>query len=138
MTYPLGMPSTRYVDTSSGARAVDDFTVPAGSTWSVRKLQLMGSWFTGSQRTTELPLFAPNITFAVTIFHRGTIQCKTDVVLPLPLPEVIVLNMASSRCFLVGAHEALDGSLVMSDEKFYLAVAPYLDVNSQVSKRKLS
>ena len=136
LTYFTGMPSTRFLETSSGARAVDDIIVPAGSTWSVRKIQLMGSWFSGSQRTTELPLFAPNITFAVTIFHQGTIQCKTNVVMPLPLPQVLVLNIAASRCLLVGAHETLDGSMIMSDERFYLTVAPYLDVNSQVIRRR--
>lgn len=136
------MPSTRFVDPATrmrifGTRALDDFTVPAGQTWSVRGIQAMGSWFVGADHVIELPLpssgaHPANITFSVVIFHAGTIQCKAYAVVPLPLPQVFTLEFAQSRCVLVGGHEAPDSSLVMSDEKFYIAIAPALDVRSQV------
>lgn len=131
-----GMPSTRFVETQSGTRAVDDFIVPAGQTWSLTELQVMGTWFKealpvddpADAVTSESTTFVP---FDVTVFHAGSIQCKTTVPVALPVPPVVTLDISSALCTVVGAQEDVDGSLKMVDQTYYLTVAPLTHVTNQ-------
>lgn len=129
-----GMPSTRFSNTESGARSVDDFVVPAGKTWIVRRVQVMGNWFTSSgiEATSTEAQNEGFVPFHVTIFHGGSIQCKTAFGVPMPVPRVITLDISSANCAVVGAHEGPDGSIVMSDETYYITVSPLVALNEQV------
>eukprot|EP01127_Copromyxa_protea_P016045 TRINITY_DN4709_c0_g1_i1.p1 TRINITY_DN4709_c0_g1~~TRINITY_DN4709_c0_g1_i1.p1 ORF type:complete len:976 (-),score=198.18 TRINITY_DN4709_c0_g1_i1:45-2972(-) len=131
-TLNKGIPSTKFIETSSASRAVDDFIVPAGKTWSVREVKVMGSWFVGPD---NVPLLddkdsGKSIDFYVTIFHSRTIQCKSIVSLPLPLSQVVVIDIAASHCLLLGAHD-VNGTLVSADEQYYITISPLLDVGTQ-------
>eukprot|EP01127_Copromyxa_protea_P011653 TRINITY_DN294_c0_g1_i1.p1 TRINITY_DN294_c0_g1~~TRINITY_DN294_c0_g1_i1.p1 ORF type:complete len:1674 (-),score=432.23 TRINITY_DN294_c0_g1_i1:61-4824(-) len=126
-----GMPSTRYVETETGARAADDFVVPAGETWSLGVIQVMGNWFKDASAVQDAESLSGSVPFTVTIFHNGNIQCKTTVPVLLPVPQVITLDISKINCKLIGAYENVDSSILVADQTYYITVSPKVDVTNQ-------
>jgi len=110
---------------------LDDFVVPAGQTWSITSISVMGTWF-GASATQPT-------TFAITIFNRNHIMCRADVtVQPIQASSsstngvVTVINLPTP-CYLVGGAIAPEVAGILNnrfnplDETYYITVWPEVD-----------
>jgi len=114
---------------------LDDFVVPAGETWSLSSISVMGTWYGPDH-------LAKPTTFGITVFNRNHIMCRADVTVPVvetlassssSTSGVITVIDLPTPCFLVGGAMSPDvaGTLrnkfIPGDETYYLTVWPEVD-----------
>jgi hypothetical protein len=120
-----GVPSNFFVSISSFTRALDDIIVPAGKTWSISSINVMGAWFGASHLTEETE-------FGIAIFNRNHIMCREDIKIPAfsgATEGVPTKLQLSYPCVLVGGHldATVPPSLIAEDETYYMTVFPKLN-----------
>jgi len=118
-----GVPSAYYKSMQARARGLDDFVVPAGKTWHISAISVMGSWFGDSHLT-------KTTRFSIAIFNRNKIVCRADVLVDTFTTEtegVATRLNFNSPCVVVGGFLDNDKELLEDDETYYVTVGPRLD-----------
>jgi len=130
-----GVPSAYFKTMMANARALDDFEVPKGKTWAIKRVSVAGSFY-GGQVTNS------TIKWGISIFNREKVICTTFVT-PPPLSSSASTSATSG---IVGAITKLDleipchvvgGSLneakeiVSEKETYYITVFPRLDYGNK-------
>eukprot|EP01126_Amoeba_proteus_P063788 TRINITY_DN882_c0_g1_i2.p1 TRINITY_DN882_c0_g1~~TRINITY_DN882_c0_g1_i2.p1 ORF type:complete len:1171 (-),score=202.14 TRINITY_DN882_c0_g1_i2:115-3627(-) len=120
------------------SRALDDFTVSAGNTWTINSVSVLGSFFgKGIEEET--------INWTVSVFHNYSLMCTSTAQTP-PLIQsnpslnpptelkgvegvITTLNL-STPCMVVGGHvdkNSVPSVIVPRDESYYISVYPSLN-----------